>query len=632
MDQLYRRLPHSCDFCRRIILDHFELPPHDHPRSSKGRREEYHSKTSISYEKLSEGDENGCLLFRKILSAASLTNLKTWVTEHRSDGALRLSLSFRANWRADAKYDGDLDSFQYRWEWKEGSNGDHLNACAVAGNPAARDILSRPLVKRRREASFLWSKWLTRCDDEHQRCQVEADDTPSRLLFLGSDDSGDGDAFRLVDCPPVGEKTLRYAAFSYCWGGDQEYKTTKDNKSAYYSNIPHETLAPFKSITDAIHVARRLGLSYLWIDSLCIVQDDAEDKGREIGKMQDIYAGAYVTISAACAQTSRDGFLDSMADDSQDFEMDYPCIDGATGAVFLTKDQITSDRDDQPIDARAWTYQEYFLSPRVLVFERRKVRWRCFTEAHEDGGHDNDSGFKLLNSGMLARMGPAELGQEWSLAVERYSRRYLTVQSDKLPAMAGIAARFARFLANGDRPSRYLAGVWESGLARQLAWDASWGNARSVRQPRRLAHAPTWSWASIDGYIVFGGHEGGTEVRALELEDYSGRLVSGDAPFGAVESATLSVRARLQCATWKSESILPDANRRGYEAYEMSFQDDIRDELDSIRERKEKLRCLETSTYLWTNAHEETFLFSKGLVIVPSNEKSFKRSRFEYVR
>ncbi|KAL1644437.1 cytosolic leucyl tRNA synthetase [Diplodia intermedia] len=571
MDQLYRRLPHSCDFCRRIILDHFELPPRDHARSSKGQREEYHSKTSIAYEKLSEGDENGCLLFRRILSAASLTNLKTWVTEGRSDGALRLSLSFRANWRADEKYDGDLDSFQYRWEWEEGSNGDHLNACAVA------------------------------------------------------DDSGDGDAFRLVDCPPVGEKTLRYAALSYCWGGDQAYKTTKDNKGAYYSNIPHEALAPFKSITDAIHVARRLGLSYLWIDSLCIVQDDAEDQGREIGKMQDIYAGAYVTISAACAQTSRDGFLDFMADDSQDFEVDYPCIGGATGAVFLTKDQITSDRDDQPIDARAWTYQEYFLSPRALVFERRKVRWRCFTAAHEDGGHDNDSGFKLLNSGMLARMGPAELGREWSLAVERYSRRYLTVQSDKLPAMAGIAARFARFLADGDRPSRYLAGLWESGLARQLAWDASWGNARRTRQPRRLAHAPTWSWASIDGYIVFGGHEGGTEVRALEFEDYSGTLVSEDAPFGAVESATLSVRARLQCATWESESILPDANRRGYRAYEMSFQDDIRDELDSIRNREEKLRCLETSTYLWTNAHGETFLVSKGLIIVPSNEKSFKR-------
>lgn len=449
---------------------------------------------------------------------------------------------------------------------------------------------------------------------------------PGRLLFLGASAS-EKCAFRLVDSVP-GEK-LQYAALSYCWGGDQAYKTTKENRQAYYqeSGIPHDALAPFKTITDAIYVARLLGLSYLWIDSLCIVQDDKEDKGREIGKMQDIYAGAYVTISAACAATCRDGFLDSMSDDSSqdDFEMDYPCIDGTVGAVFLTKDQITSDRDPQPIDARAWTFQEYFLSPRVLVFERRKVRWSCFTAVHEDGGHDNDSGFKLLNSSKLAQLSADELNPEWAWAVERFSRRYLTVQSDKLPAMAGVAARFSPRFGGGGGGSRYCAGIWEARLAQQLAWDASWGNARSVRQPRRLQHAPTWSWASIDGYIVFAGHDGGAEVRRLEFEDYARTLVSEDAPFGAVSAATLVVRARVQRAAWISgSSIRPDANLRGFGAYEASFRGDVRDEVESVQE-KEKLRCLETSTYLWTNAREETFLFSKGLVVVPAGKETFKR-------
>lgn len=445
---------------------------------------------------------------------------------------------------------------------------------------------------------------------------------PGRLLFLGSNASEEERAFRLVDSVP-GEK-LQYAALSYCWGGDQAYKTTKANRQAYYqeSGIPHDALAPFKTITDAIYVARLLGLSYLWIDSLCIVQDDDEDKGREIGKMQDIYAGAYVTISAACAATCRDGFLDSMDDNSEDFEMDYPCIDDTVGAVFLTKDQMTSDRDPQPIDARAWTFQEYFLSPRVLVFERRKVRWSCFTAVHEDGGHDNDSGFKLLNSEKLTQLSPDELNQEWAWAVERFARRYLTVQSDKLPAMAGVAARFSSRFGG----SRYCAGVWEARLAQQLAWDASWGNARSVRQPRRLQHAPTWSWASIDGYIVFAGHDGGTEVRGLEFEDYARTLVSEDAPFGAVSAATLVVRARVQRATWESgSSIRPDANLRGFDGYEAFFRGDVRDEVESIQEEKGELRCLETSTYLWTNAREETFLFSKGLAVVPTGKKSFKR-------
>lgn len=145
MDRLYRRPPHSCEFCRRIILDHFELPQHQ--ARSSANRETYQSKTGISYERLLEGDERGCLLFRKILSKASLTNLKTGITEARSDGTLRLSLAFRFNWRADEKYDGDLDSFHYRWDWEgEGSSGDHLNACAVAGKfgqQAHAFILSR---------------------------------------------------------------------------------------------------------------------------------------------------------------------------------------------------------------------------------------------------------------------------------------------------------------------------------------------------------------------------------------------------------------------------------------------------------------------------------------------------------
>ncbi|KAF4534073.1 Het domain-containing protein [Lasiodiplodia theobromae] len=548
--------------------------------------------------------------------------------EARSDGTLRLSLAFGSNWRADAKYDGDLARFHYRWDWEgEGSNGGQLNACAVAGNPAAKDILSRPLVKRRREANFLWAEWLVQCDREHARCVVEADVMPGRLLFLGSNDSEEC-AFRLVDSAP-GEK-LQYAALSYCWGGDQPYMTTKENRQAYYqeSGIPHDALAPFKTITDAIYVARLLNLSYLWIDSLCIVQDDNEDKGREIGKMQDIYAGAYVTISAACAATCRDGFLDSMFDDDDtsqdDFEMDYPCIDGTVGAVFLTKDQMISHRDPQPIDARAWTFQEYFLSPRVLVFERRKVRWSCFTAVHEDGGHDNDSGFRLLNSGKLAQLSADELDQEWTWAVERFAQRYLTVQSDKLPAMAGVAARFSPRFGG----SRYCAGIWEARLAQQLAWDVSWGNVRSTRPSYRLRDAaPTWSWASIDGLIMFAGHNGGgVEVRRLEFEDYERTLVSDDAPFGAVSAATLVVRARVRrVARASAYSIRPDANLRGFSGYHATIRGDVRDEVESIQEEKKELRCLETSTYVWTNARKETYLLSKGLLVVPAGKKSFKR-------
>ena len=100
---------------------------------------------------------------------------------------------------------------------------------------------------------------------------------------------------------------VKYAALSYCWGGDQESKTVRVRLEERCKGFPLAELP--KTIQDAIVTARRLELPFLWVDAICIVQDDPADKKRELAIMDQIYSGALLTIVAARAGTANNGFL-----------------------------------------------------------------------------------------------------------------------------------------------------------------------------------------------------------------------------------------------------------------------------------------------------------------------------------
>ncbi|EEU41745.1 uncharacterized protein NECHADRAFT_8553, partial [Fusarium vanettenii 77-13-4] len=135
--------------------------------------------------------------------------------------------------------------------------------------------------------------WLFNCLTNHPKCSSKGIcESPVRLLKLGQDES--------TVCLVPNHQNFRYAALSYCWGADQEYKLIQARLTAYHASIDVASLP--KSVQDAIKVARSLdGISYIWIDSLCIIQDDDDDKGSQLAKMGDIYRGGTVTISAASA-------------------------------------------------------------------------------------------------------------------------------------------------------------------------------------------------------------------------------------------------------------------------------------------------------------------------------------------
>jgi hypothetical protein len=155
---------------------------------------------------------------------------------------------------------------------------------------------------------------------------------------------------RLIDVTPT-NPTLHitrhgepghYAALSHCWGGPQQGQTTRATLKAWTGGIPISDLP--QTILDAVIVTRKLGLHFLWVDSLCIIQDDPEDQGMEISRMSQIYRQAYVTIVAASATNCNEGFLHVRSPSSASItvKLPYRCPDGTLGSIIL--------EDHKPID------------------------------------------------------------------------------------------------------------------------------------------------------------------------------------------------------------------------------------------------------------------------------------------
>jgi hypothetical protein len=150
--------------------------------------------------------------------------------------------------------------------------------------------------------------WLDECIHSHTNCQrisPAASELPTRVLEILSAGENEDLSIRLYPTTP--KDTAPYAALSYVWGGPQAFCTLRSNVTSHRSQITLTALP--QTIQDAVFCAHQLGLKYLWVDSLCIVQDSAEDREREIAHMAQIYKNAFVTISAAKAVGCDEGFL-----------------------------------------------------------------------------------------------------------------------------------------------------------------------------------------------------------------------------------------------------------------------------------------------------------------------------------
>jgi hypothetical protein len=281
----------------------------------------------------------------------------------------------------------------------------------------------------------------------------------------------------------------RYACLSHCWSESEPLATTLVTMQYMKDGIPTTDLSP--TLQDAIKLTRYMGVQYLWIDSICIIQDSKADWEEESAKMASYYGDSLFTITGAREKSKglfgeREFYgpyckLDIMSEDYRPqsiYFLPHPHVPvRAQGNAFLSPSKIYS---------RGWTLQEDLLSPRVISFEETQTYFRtpmgewyeCGTVKPPCKMHDQSF-------------------DRWLSIVEDYSRRYLTDEDDKLPALSGLAADYQR-----KWNDRYLAGVWQRQLWKQLQWYAVPSNYRIPRRPSKY-RAPSWSWASIDGHINF---------------------------------------------------------------------------------------------------------------------------------
>lgn len=286
-------------------------------------------------------------------------------------------------------------------------------------------------------------------------------------------------------------------------------ETVMDNVEQRSFGVNVEELP--KNFLEAIKVTKSLGVRYLWIDALCIIQDSGEDWSREAGKMASVYAGAKVVLSLLDASSSTAGFLSPNR---------VPL--GAVNDVYVVQKafrEIYDYLEGCPLTTRGWCMQERLLAPAVLHFGEERMFWECLkTFASEDGKEVNgwSTGHVMgLFISVRVRMGTSSDHQwkDWYTLVEEYTTRNFTFSKDKLPAIAGAAALFQE----KPTPATYVAGLWKEDIARGLLWGAHyshvpgrkvWGYSSAdkcselfVPPDQERQRAPSWSWAALDGQV-----------------------------------------------------------------------------------------------------------------------------------
>ncbi|KAE8447354.1 hypothetical protein EG329_010912 [Mollisiaceae sp. DMI_Dod_QoI] len=319
-----------------------------------------------------------------------------------------------------------------------------------------------------------------------------------------------------------------YVALSFAWGATQ-LMTTKSNFDAHLDNIKFETLS--QTIQDAILVTRKLRQRYLWVDALCMIQDSEEDKLEQTAALRKIFENSWVSIIANCAKTCDDGFLQETVLRNR-FEIPYRAKDGTDGKVSLTavEPRVPGTTKVEPLQTRAWAYQEFCLSKRAILYDKNRIDWRF----------EKDS---ILR--------PTSAIRAWTKHVRQFSGKELSDPREKISAISGLAEHYSIQMPY----SKYLAGIFSAETHHQLCWYATAGKRLSRPQTWR---APSWSPFAVDGPVELWHNYSSTakvepflvnnagEYHAhFEILDCAVELFSEKAPFGRLIGGFIQVEGYL---------------------------------------------------------------------------------------
>ncbi|KAH8163492.1 hypothetical protein CIB48_g4754 [Xylaria polymorpha] len=382
---------------------------------------------------------------------------------------------------------------------------------------------------------------------------VERDDPflPTRLIDLGVESQGQFP--RLALATHLRNTETRYAALSYCWGPPAEagaqYCTTRETLQQRLARIDIARTTPV--MKDAAEVCKALGIRYLWVDAVCIIQDDKVDWEQEASQMSDVYRNSAFTICSVSSSSCSQGFLGKRSpginipfrsrvnpDIVGHYTLRYSVPNPTS--YFSCGNPETEDLAEAVWETRAWTFQEFHLSRVLLVFGKRKIHIisgkGCISE-----GETEYTTFGVPVAGYFER---SQLCQ-----VLRFTSKGLLGFDD-----------------------RYLAGLWLKDLHRQLFWmvpdkerqtfDESFGPQRSSQQ----FIAPSWSWANQSlrfenshRYFHTNGSYADYRSEYVNVEPYIEQSGTGVNLYGQIKNASLTITSRIKRIPLPPERFHDDA-------------------------------------------------------------------------
>lgn len=406
--------------------------------------------------------------------------------------------------------------------------------------------------------------WLDICKSSHPACSQASSQPPplpTRVIAVGQK--------RSSICYLVSGKKKNgyYATLSHCWGGPHNRPLLTTDRTLRYrqQGIKDEVLP--KTFRHAVQICRKMGIEYLWIDSLCIIQQQVsqEDWAKEAPRMGQVYGNSVLNISAAAAADSTQGCFQERLG-----LILWPCpviLFGQT--CYLSryptqKEEHGGDPGDlnvklsNSLAKRAWVLQEQVLSRRSVIFAENRLIWRCPTlstnEKYPLGiphapniSVDNHRLLYCIVNGitsLIPKEPTVDIYTCWYRLVAEFTSRDLTYNEDRLPAIAGIAQRFG-VVANDT----YHARLWKNDIILGLLWHAM---SRNPTFTTKSARAPSWSWASVNCGVNYSHllSAGADAIRIplsplVDILDVSDPITCEDHPFGVTSRASLSLSGVL---------------------------------------------------------------------------------------
>lgn len=423
--------------------------------------------------------------------------------------------------------------------------------------------------------------WLHKCEEDHGDDCAHPPWTSDVNEHMG---------LRVIDvenrCIVDLRPQSRYICLSYVWGQDEKSRELRGNRCLNTENISRltevnglDTIAIPKTIQDAIALTRHLGERYLWVDALCIKQDDLGDLDLQTSWMDLIYSSAVLTIIVACGEDSNAG-LSGLSGTPRDITTHR--IRLSPDGFGLTTIAALSNTDQLPLSTwnkRGWTFQERLLSRRALVFTPSQVYWLCESATWDEetilepdvpsvwllpqalGCNDEwDDGFPKFSKMALG------------VYVAQYNVREFTFAEDVFPAFLGIVRRCEALneesICWGLMTHRFDQElVWKSGKSRR---EMSLPVVFEGEVVRYVPH-PSWSWLGWSGFIGSNLHNEALAERTRTgdsrseivfyslMSDGSVRPVGHGAQPEAGVDGSEAAEVKMDVA-WKGSTTMTDVN------------------------------------------------------------------------